>query len=219
MSRPILVSIEANIGAGKSTILQKLQETIDPTYTTCIEEPIDVWSTYKDPTTGRSLLDLYYTNPSKYAFPLQTMIYNSLMRILYQTIDSTSTPIIITERSLQSSSGIFAKMLNDSGIMSPIEYQVYKHSVVSDPIPLDVCIYLRTKPEICYERIRHRNRQGEQKIEMEYLRTCHSAHETWIKEIQTANSNTIVYTIEVGVKTPKQILAEVLEILSDLMHS
>jgi len=93
MSRPILVSIEANIGAGKSTILQKLQETIDPTYTTCIEEPIDVWSTYKDPTTGRSLLDLYYTNPSKYAFPLQTMIYNSLMRILYQTIDSTSTPI------------------------------------------------------------------------------------------------------------------------------
>lgn len=218
MTRPILVSIEANIGAGKSTILQNLQETMDTTYTTCIEEPVDVWSTYKDPTTGRSLLDLYYTNPPKYAFPLQTMIYNSLMRILYQTIDSTPTPIIITERSLQSSSGIFAKMLSDSGIMSPIEYQVYTTSVACDPIPLDVCIYLRTEPEICYERIRHRNRQGEQKIEMEYLRKCHSAHEAWIKEIQAANSNTIVYTIEVGVKTPKQILTEVLEILSDLMH-
>jgi len=219
METPIIVSIEANIGAGKSTVLQKLQSVLDPKYTTCIQEPIHYWENFRDPASNHSLLELYYSNPEKYAFSLQTMIYSSLSRILQETIENTRTslykPMLITERSLQSSSGIFAKMLYNSGIMTPIEYQVYQNCVANQPRPLDVCIYLRTEPEVCYERVHHRNRQGEQRISLDYLRTCHDAHESWISELPP---NTHLRIIEVGTKKPEKILAEVLDILADLTH-
>lgn len=217
MKQPILISIEANIGAGKSTVLQMLQSILDFKYSTCIQEPIDYWENFRDPESNHSLLKLYYTNPEKYAFPLQTMIYSSLSRVLQQTIEKTKTypHLIITERSLQSSDGIFTKMLYNSGIMSPIEYQVYQNCIANQPIPLDVCIYLRTKPEVCYERVRNRNRQGEQCITLDYLRICHNAHEKWIIELP---SNTLLYIIDVGTKIPEKIVTEILEILSDFTH-
>lgn len=219
METPILLSIEANIGAGKSTVLQKLMSVLDPKYATCIEEPIRDWQNFRDPTTNRSLLELYYSDPKKYALSLQTMIYSTLSRVLESTIESVRTslyrPMIITERSLQSSNGIFAKMLLASGIMTPIEYQVYENCIVGAPPPLDVCIYLRTEPEVCYERVRDRNRQGEHRISLEYLRTCHAAHEAWIAAMP---KSTHVYVIEVGTKTPEKILAEVLDILANLSH-
>lgn len=219
MEQPIIVSIEANIGAGKSTILKKLDEILNPKYSTCVQEPVDYWENFCDSITNRSLIELYYTNPTKYAFPLQTMIYSSLLHELNQTIEKTRTslyrPLIITERSLQSSSGIFTKMLYDNNIMSYIEYQVYTNCIAIQPIPLDVCIYLRTEPEICYERVHHRNRQGEQCISLDYLRTCHDAHEKWITEL---NDNTHLYIINVGTKMPEKIVDEILEILSNLSH-
>lgn len=219
METPIIISIEANIGAGKSTVLQYIQSILNPNYATCIQEPIDYWENFRDPVSKHSLLELYYTNPIKYAFPLQTMIYSSLSNILYQTIKQSegqqNKPLIITERSLQSSHHIFTKMLYNSGIMSPIEYQVYENCVANKSIPLNVCIYLRTEPEVCYERIWHRNRKGEQRISLEYLRKCHDVHEEWISEL---DSNTHLRIINVGTKTPEKIGMEVLEILEDLMH-
>jgi len=87
---------------------------------------------------------------------------------------------------------------------------VYKNCIANTHIPLDVCIYLRTDPETCYERVQHRNRDGEQKISIDYLRKCHEAHENWITTIGT---NTRVFTIEVGTKTPDIIAGEILDIL------
>lgn len=217
MENPILISIEANIGAGKSTIIQKLQEVLCPTYYTCIQEPIDYWKNFSDPDSNHSLLELYYKEPNKYAFALQTMIYSSLSNILNQTIENVKTNrhFIITERSQQSSSGIFADMLYKSDIMSNIEYQIYKNCIANNPKTLDLCIYLRTEPEVCYERVRYRNRIGEQKITLDYLKNCHKSHEQWISELPP---NTHLRIIEVGTKSPEKILTEVLKILEDISY-
>jgi len=106
-------------------------------------------------------------------------------------------------------------MLHDSGILSPIEYQVYQNCIANKPMPLDICIYLRTEPEVCYERIRYRNREGEQHISLEYLKTCHDAHETWVANLPPI---THLKIIDIGTKTPDKITAEILEILEDLSH-
>jgi len=218
-SSPIIISIEANIGAGKSTVLQKLQNILDPTTTKCILEPIHYWDTFYDQQTNRSLLELYYNNPTKYALPLQTMIYSSLSAILQEAVQemdflpyNNQNKMIITERSLQTSCSIFTKMLYNSNIMTQVEYQVYTNCIANNPAKLDVCIYLRSEPEVCYERIRDRNRDGEHKITLEYLRTCHEAHETWINSLY----DTKLYIIEMKTKTPDKIMAEILDILQNL---
>jgi deoxyadenosine/deoxycytidine kinase len=207
-----IISIEANIGAGKSTLIKNLQTFLDPTSTICIREPIDQWDNFRDPATNLSLLELYYLDPKKYALSFQTMIYSTLFDILQKTIKESDAALMITERSLQSSDGIFAKMLCDSEVLSPIEYQVYKNCIANTHIPLDVCIYLRTDPETCYERVQHRNRGGENQITIDYLRKCHDAHETWISSKQCPKST---FIIEVGTKTPDEIVSEVLDILRE----
>ena len=42
-------------------------------------------------------------------------------------------------------------------------------------------IYINTKPETCFERIKKRNRTGESNIPMDYLEHCHRLHEEWLE--------------------------------------
>ena len=51
MRRPIIITIEGNIGAGKSTILQKLKEKIVQEKLSNImflKEPVDEWDKIRD---------------------------------------------------------------------------------------------------------------------------------------------------------------------------
>jgi deoxyadenosine/deoxycytidine kinase len=223
METPIIISIEANIGAGKSTVLEKLQTVLDPKYTTCIQEPIDYWNKFKEPTTQQTILSSFYSDPIKYAFPLQVMIYSSLHKILEQTIEQTRTtlfrPMIITERSLSSCSNIFTKMLYENKLLNAIEYQVYRKCIATHKhIPLHLCIYLKTTPAVCLERINTREKDAyNQPITLEYLQHCHNSHESWLKSIKH-NGDTIIHVIDVDCKTPDQIVSEILEVLSDVSH-
>ena len=72
-------------------------------------------------------------------------------------------------------------MLIDSGDFDPSLVSVYQ-SVMDMVIipPVDATIYLKTSPEVAYQRMKDRARGGEEKITLEYLETCHAAHENWI---------------------------------------
>lgn len=41
-------------------------------------------------------------------------------------------------------------------------------------------IYINTPPSVCAERIKHRARDGESNISIEYLTELHDAHQEWI---------------------------------------
>lgn len=221
-STPIFISIEANIGAGKSTVLEKLQQILDPKYTICLQEPIEEWNNFYDPKTNKTILEEYYQNPKQHAFSLQTMIYSSLKHKLEhaqkQVQSSThATPtVVLSERSLQSSSNVFTKMLHEQQIISDIEYQIYRKCIATSQIPLHMCIYLCTTPQICLERIHTRNRKSEAPISIEYLQHCHETHEKWIQTLKH-NGDTIIHIIEADNKTPDQIVGVILEYIMDLM--
>ena len=69
MSKPIFISIEGNIGSGKSTILEKLQEFMrDNNRIVFLKEPVDIWETIKDENTGENILQKFYKNQDKYNF-------------------------------------------------------------------------------------------------------------------------------------------------------
>lgn len=179
-----LVSIEGNIGAGKSTLIQKLQEKYkDRSDILFIQEPIDIWNTIKD-NTGKNILQYFYENLGKYAFAFQIMAYTTRLNLIKETIRNASkkVKVIVMERSLEADSNIFAKMLFEEGVMNTIEYQIYNLMGKDNwnDYGVDGIIWLRTEPEECYSRIQHRNREGEQGINLEYLRKCHQYHLEWL---------------------------------------
>ena len=179
-----LVSIEGNIGAGKSTLIQKLQEKYkDRSDILFIQEPIDIWNTIKD-NTGKNILQYFYENLGKYAFAFQIMAYTTRLNLIKETIRNASkkVKVIVMERSLEADSNIFAKMLFEDGVMNTIEYQIYNLMGKDNwnDYGVDGIIWLRTDPDESYSRIQHRNREGEQGINLEYLRKCHQYHLEWL---------------------------------------
>jgi hypothetical protein len=92
--------------------------------------------------------------------------------------------VVICERSLLSSQKIFAENLVNEGILTEFEYEVYQELFREQEIewmyPRET-IYLDTTPEVCLQRIRHRNRVGEQKIDLEWLYKCKENHEEFFE--------------------------------------
>merc|ERR1719150_2873527 len=90
------------------------------------------------------------------------------------------------ERSLLSARYAFVENLFNSGLMQESEYLVLSewfNFLVSCPqmnFHVDQIIYLRTEPEVVFERIKNRNRSEENTIPLQYLKELHDLHEEWL---------------------------------------
>ena len=52
-TKPVIISIEGNIGSGKTTIIENLEKHLAHDDTILfLREPLDVWESVKDPVTG-----------------------------------------------------------------------------------------------------------------------------------------------------------------------
>jgi deoxyadenosine/deoxycytidine kinase len=176
----LILSIEGNIGSGKSTIIDYLKEKYKNDTNNEIvflPEPVDEWETIKDEE-NNTILQKFYADQKKYSFTFQIMAYISRLNLLRKTIKENPGKIIISERSLFTDKYVFAKMLFDSGNMESIQYQIYNKWFESflDIAPISKMIYLKTDPKVSFERISIRNRNGEEKIPFEYIESCHKYH-------------------------------------------
>ena len=130
---------------------------------------------------GCTILEKYYENQDKYAFPFQMMAYISRISILKKAIRESGAKIIITERCVFTDANVFAKMLFDDKKIGTIEYKIYQKwfdEFVED-MPINNIIYVKTDPSTAFERVIKRNRQGET-IPISYLESCHLYHEKWL---------------------------------------
>ena len=188
-TRPIIISIEGNIGSGKSTILSKLEEAMSdsPDKIMFLKEPVDMWEAIKDPVSGENILQKFYNDQHKYAFPFQVMAYASRLSMIRQAIRESKPEIIICERSLDADKYIFAKMLYDEKKIDEVCYQIYNHfykEYMTD-VQLDGIIYIDADAEVCHERIDKRARVGESGIPLVYLQKCKSYHHEWLTKTKT----------------------------------
>jgi len=183
LHKPLLVTIEGNIGAGKSSILAKMKEKyFDRSDIVFVQEPVDIWETICDEN-GTKMLNLFYQNPKEHAFAFQQMAYITRISLLRKTINQNpQCKVIICERSLHADRNIFAKMLFDDGIISKVCFQIYNliYDEFTSEFPIDRCVYIDADPEICAERIIKRDRSGEANIELTYLAKCKKYHDDWL---------------------------------------
>lgn len=173
----VILSIEGNIGSGKSTIIEYLKENYNNDDIIFLPEPIDEWEKIKD-NENNTILTKFYNDQKKYSFAFQIMAYISRLNLLRNTINKNPNKIIISERSLFTDKYVFAKMLYDNGNMEDVEYQIYNNWFNSflDLAPISKMIYLKTDPKISFDRISTRNRKGENNIPFEYIENCHLYH-------------------------------------------
>ena len=171
----MIFSVEGNIGAGKSTFLEKLKNEFPDAY--FVPEPVDEWSTIVDEN-GKTILERYYEDPKRYAFSFQMMAFITRIKLLKA---APKDRLVITERSVFTDREIFAKMLHDSGKIEQIEYSIYLRwfDELVGSLKIDGIIYLKTGHLTCFNRIKSRNRPGEH-IPPSYVADCQYYHEKWL---------------------------------------
>ena len=180
---PLIISIEGNIGSGKSTFVSYLQKTMKNVV--FLQEPVDEWDTIRDKD-NETILSKFYGDQMKYSFAFQMMAYISRLALLKKTVEQNPDAVIITERCLNTDREVFARMLFDKGHMEEVEYQIYIRwfYTFQSEFPITHYVYLKTDPKTAYERVLKRNRPGE-KIEDYYLARCHMYHENWLQKAES----------------------------------
>jgi len=191
-ANPILISIEGDIGAGKTTLIDKLRKE-NPTWH-FIDEPVGTWQSLKTED-GKNLLELFYENKERYSYTFQNCALLSRALNIKRTIDDwirlcslnpeeLQNNVFVTERCLETDFYVFAQMLRDDGLMNLVEWDLYKmwyNYVKQQSYPLSRIVYVSTPPEICHERIHIRGRKGEELIPIEYLKNLDLYQKRWLK--------------------------------------
>ena len=214
MNKPLIVSIEGNIGSGKSTFISKLEKYIQENNTDkkifFLSEPVDEWLNIKDEN-NEHILSKFYNNQEKYSFTFQMMAYISRLNKLKEAIDNLkqiNNSIIITERSLMTDKYVFAQMLYDENKIEKIEFEIYKKwfNSFNKETEIDKVIYIASKPEICYDRVKLRDRDGEENIPLDYLTKCHNYHENMIEILKSDNKDIVLLNGNDNIYKDKKVL-------------
>lgn len=169
-----LILIEGNIGSGNSTLLSFL-EKFNGIQT--IPEPIDKWKNLN----GSNLLQLMYENPQKWAFPFQSYV---MLTQLENYITMSSKPTQIMERSILSTRNCFIKNLFEENKIEKVQYDIIEKwcefAENNFKIEPHLIIYLRTTPEIAFERAVKRKRPEELQLPIRLFQRLHDYHENWL---------------------------------------
>ncbi len=168
-------SIDANIGAGKTTLANALQEAF-PNLFNVIPEPLQVWL-------DTGMLQSYYQDKKRWAYTFQN--FALVTRLLSLREHKKLDRINLNDRSIFGDKEVFAKMLMHDGLMEPLEMAVYKeyHKLITPEDTPSLFIYIRTPVDVCYQRIQQRGRESELGIGMEYLQKVHDLHESWMASL------------------------------------
>lgn len=145
------ISIEGNIGSGKSTCLAALAAAFPEV--ACFPEPVDEWA---------ELLDLFYRHPAEWALPFN-------LKVLLSFRAPAAHATCLVERSPLSCRHVFSQLMYNEGTMNCQEWELFKeyHGVLGwEP---DVIFFVHTPAAECLRRIGTRGRECEQGIDAAYL--------------------------------------------------
>ena len=166
----MLVSVEGNIGAGKSTVLEALASR----GFAVVQEPVEAWTNCN----GVNLLGAFYKDPKRYAYVFQSVAFLSRLSAL-ERVEAERT--VFAERS-PVSDYCFARNCYETGLLDECEWAAYRYWWTRPVRMPDVIVYLRVAPEVCHARTQKRQRPEEASVALEYLQQIHEQHERWLMQ-------------------------------------
>ena len=187
------ISIEGNIGVGKSTFTNLMKKYFDNS--TIVSEPVDMWLNFKNEQ-DENILGMFYKDTKRWAYTFQNLAYITRMMKIEDAIRNSSG-LVFLDRSLGTDKNVFEKMLYDDGLLNKIEHDMYNlwyefyHKYVNTNTD-QIYIYLKCNPLTAYERIKKRGREEEKNITLEYLEKLHLYHEDWLNNLNLDNNDVII---------------------------
>ena len=191
--RPKIIFVEGNIGSGKTTWLNMIEEK----GIKIIREPVNEWQ-------DAGILQKFYTNMKRWSLTFQYHAFNTRLQAVKDLYQSDEK-FIFVERSPDCDRNVFAKNLYDQGKMTEMEWLMYNNWFIQTqdvyenagyPVKPDGYIYLRTYPSVAYDRIKKRARSEEDEIPKKYLEDIHTLHERWLRFYQAPRTNAPVLVVD-----------------------
>ncbi|WP_375579965.1 deoxynucleoside kinase [Marivirga tractuosa] len=164
------IAIAGNIGAGKTTLANKLSHHYG-------------WHTEFEAVEDNPYLVDFYNDMKQWAFHLQVYFLNSRLKQVKRIRESEHT--VVQDRSIYEDCYVFAKNLHESGNMSDRDYKNYLELFDSmSPVitPPDLLIYLRADIPKLVGQIEKRGRNYEETIRIDYLKNLNKHYEAWVKQ-------------------------------------
>ncbi len=161
------IAIEGNIGAGKTTLANKIAEDFNAK--TVLERFAD-----------NPFLPKFYKDQSRYAFPLEM----SFLADRYQQLSDDLAQYDLFKDFIVADYHIFKSLIFAKVTLAEDEYRLYNNlfSIIYKEMPRpDLYIYLYQNTDRLLHNIKRRGRNYEQEIAAEYLEKINSGYLDYIK--------------------------------------
>lgn len=162
------VAIAGNIGAGKSSLTKIISDYFK-------------WEAFYESVDDNPYLENFYEDMKRWSFNLQVFFLSS--RFNHQREIEEAPYSVIQDRSIYEDARIFARNLNEMGLMSPRDFENYQNLfaiMTSYLTPPDLLVYLRASVPTLVNHIQQRGREFETTIRIEYLEKLNKLYEEWI---------------------------------------
>lgn len=197
MTTPQICCIDGNIGAGKSTILNKLKAEGYLVF----EEDLSNWGT---------LLSEFYQDPKRWMCALQIKILAS-MRSQYDRMRAhRGDRYVFVERS-PISSMIFVENGVDNGFLTKDEETLIHDIYDRLAWKPDLSFYISTCVDMCFERMCTRNRECERNVDKAYLQFLHDGY---VKTYEREDMRDRSYMID-GLPPVDRVVRQILDKLNE----
>lgn len=162
------LAVAGNIGAGKSTLVGKLCDTMG-------------WEPYYEPVAENPYLTDFYADMKKWAFHSQVYFLTHRMQAHFELLQNNAS--VVQDRSVYEDAEIFARNQYLQGNISERDYATYRELFdlfITMLNPPDLVIYLGAPVDTLLHRISLRGRDFESTISAEYLAQLNTLYEEWI---------------------------------------
>jgi deoxyadenosine/deoxycytidine kinase len=159
-----MLIIEGVVGVGKSSLMNYLVE--------------EGFTPFPEPVVNNPILDRFYYDRKRYAFPLQVFF---LAKRFEHLTAAAQIDNAVMDRSIYGDV-IFALMHKETGTMEAEEYGVYEqlYKVMIDEVKKpDLMVYLQVSVNVAMKRIQKRGRDFEQSVERTYWEKLNEKYEAY----------------------------------------
>lgn len=191
-----VIVIDGIIGAGKTTYINILSKKLkERGYTVSIvREPVDKW-------VECGILQRFYNDPKRWGYHFQTKAFHDrVVENINVFNENPNSDFYILERSPFTDT-LFIEMLHTSGDVDDLELQHYREwwNLWNKVMPYspDYFLYLKPDVEVCMERLRMRNRDGETGVGKDYQEALEEKHNSFFKDGMVDVGNKMAKVINV----------------------